>query len=382
MNNPVVLMDYNSRLLAACCEQPVDDPDIKQLLETGHLPPQYVTEMRKMDTARQLLFSSTPMLFSADDVNTTHRRLLGMVRLNQRTQAMISVLEYNRKLTIADSNILGNICGILSQAVESRNRGRNHATLMSLQYENRLQAILDGENYDQSWIHDWLVHIRWERYQNFRVISIHTGDNLYSTAQKEELIERLRLNFPHRCVFPDKDGLLILINLEYPAVLRQFVAALEKVLPKYHVIGGISRRFSNILELPEHRRQAEDAIRIQALLGRTAPVCMFDDQIPYELLLTARNSHKLKRYDDERLHTLREYDRNYGTDYYATLYAYLQCACNRTKAAQQLFINRNTMDYRINKIRELLALNDNDGEDCLRLLLAFKAHEIEQHFAK
>lgn len=382
MNNPVVLFDYNSQLLAACCEQPIDDPDIEQLLEKGYLPSQYVKEMRKLDTAKQLLCSSTPMLFLADGVNTTHHRLLGMIRVNQRTQATISVLEYNRKLTIGDSNILGNICGILSQAVESRSKGRNHATLMSLQYENRLQALLDGESYDLSWVPSWLAHIRWERYQKFRVVSIHAADNLRNTAQRHELIERLRLSFPHRCVFLDRDGLLILINPEYPTVFQQFIEALDEVLPEYNVTGGISKRFSNIKELAEHRQQADDAIRIQALLGGSNSTCLFDDQISYELLLTARSNHTLKRYDDERLHMLREYDRHHGTDYYTTLYAYLQCACNRTKAAQHLFISRNTMDYRINKIRELLSLNDNDGEECLRLQLAFKAYEIEQRLSK
>lgn len=122
MNNPVVLFDYNSRLLAACCEQPIDDPDIAYLLEYGYLSPQYVKKMRKIDSAKQLLRSSTPVMFMADGVNTTHNRISGMVRMNQRTQATITVLEYNRKLTIADSNILGNICSILSQAVESRNK--------------------------------------------------------------------------------------------------------------------------------------------------------------------------------------------------------------------------------------------------------------------
>lgn len=381
MNNPVVLFDYNSQLLAACCEQPINDPDIVQLLESGHLPPQYVKDMRKIDSAKQLLRSSTPVLFPADGINTTHNRLLGMVRLNQRTQATISVLEYNRKLTITDSNILGNICGILSQAVESRSKGTHHATLMGLQYENRLNALLKGETYDLAWIPGWLNYIRWDKYQHFHVVSIHAEDDLRNTAQRYELIERLRLHFPHRSIFLDKAGLIILINPKDSVVLRQFIEALENVLPEYQVTGGISKQFSDIQELAEHYRQAEAAIRIHALLGRTSSVCLFADLLSYELLLTAHGNHALKRYDDDRLQLLRKYDRQYGTEYYKTLHTYLQCACNRSKTAQELFISRNTMDYRINKIRELLMLKDNDGEECMQLLLAFKARELKDHLS-
>lgn len=36
--------------------------------------------------------------------------------------------------------------------MESRSKGSHHATLMSLQYENRLQALLEEESYDLSWV--------------------------------------------------------------------------------------------------------------------------------------------------------------------------------------------------------------------------------------
>lgn len=69
-------------------------------------------------------------------------------------------------------------CVRLSQAVESRSKGSHHATLMSLQYENRLQALLEEESYDLSWVSGWLNHIRRESYQHFRVISVHAPDEL------------------------------------------------------------------------------------------------------------------------------------------------------------------------------------------------------------
>lgn len=49
---------------------------------------------------------------------------------------------------------------------------------MSLRYENRLQALLEEESYDLSWVSGWLNHIRRESYQHFRAISVHAPDEL------------------------------------------------------------------------------------------------------------------------------------------------------------------------------------------------------------
>ena len=65
MNNPVFLLDYNSRLLAYCSDQPIDDPDIKYLLEHGHMAHQYVRENRGSDISKNLFKSLTPLMVDA-----------------------------------------------------------------------------------------------------------------------------------------------------------------------------------------------------------------------------------------------------------------------------------------------------------------------------
>ena len=378
MNNPVFLMDYSSRLLAYCCDQPIEDPDINYQLQHGHMAPQYVREMRGNVIARKLLNSPVPIMIDADGLHMTHKRLMGMIWANQRTQATLCVLECNRRLTIADSNILGNICGMLSHLVEKKSQHDRQANIMNILYESRLTALLKGEEYDLSWVGDWLAHMHWEGWQNFHLVSMTQENGLYNSAKVMELTDRLRQLAPGRCVFLQPGGIVMLVNPKTRVEFLRFAGGLEEVLPEYGICAGVSQRFGKIRELAEHCRQAEEAVRIAKLLGQKQAVCLFDRQIPYELLLTAQAQGRLKRYDDDRLRILCEYDQRCGTEYYRTLQAYLQCACNRASAARMLYINRNTMDYRINKIREMLELSDYDGEECLKLYLAYKARELEK----
>ena len=378
MNNPVFLLDYNSRLLAYCCDQPIDDPDIKHLLEHGCLPPQYVRDTRGKDVSKMLLNSTSSIIVDMDDTNGAHNRLMGMIWVNQRSQAAISVLECNRKLTIADSNILGNICGILSNLIERRSRHDKQANIMSLMYESRLIDLMNQDDYDLSWVPSWLSFMRWEEYQNYHAVVVQADDNLRNSAQVLEITDKLRQGIANRCAFLYERGIVIILNIKDGASFRQCVEVLEQVLSEYDLSAGISKCFTEIQEIGAHCRQAEDAIKINKLLGKQNAVSIFDKQIPYELLLTAKANGSLKRYEDYRLHLLYEHDRRFGTEYYLTLYTYLQSACSRTQAAKRLYIKRNTMDYRMNKIREILDLNDYDGDECLKLYLAFKAQELEK----
>ena len=54
-----------------------------------------------------------------------------------------------------------------------------------------------------------------------------------------------------------------------------------------------------------------------------------------------------------------------------TLEAYLMHDCNANATAESLFIHRNTMRYRLDKIRHILDIDLSELSECLELKLAF-----------
>ena len=54
-----------------------------------------------------------------------------------------------------------------------------------------------------------------------------------------------------------------------------------------------------------------------------------------------------------------------------TLESFLNHNCNVKETAQSLIIHRNTLNYRLNKIRELLGVDFENMDTCLELKLAF-----------
>ena len=66
------------------------------------------------------------------------------------------------------------------------------------------------------------------------------------------------------------------------------------------------------------------------------------------------------------------YDQENGSDYYNTLRVYINNDKNLVESAKALFIHRNTLVYRINKITELINTNLSNENVKTHILLSYK----------
>lgn len=73
-------------------------------------------------------------------------------------------------------------------------------------------------------------------------------------------------------------------------------------------------------------------------------------------------------YCEDKLRKLEEYDHANGTFLQETLVAYYMNGFNISKAAEALFIHRNSLQYRLAKIEDLLGLELDDYMEYLDLV--------------
>ncbi len=81
------------------------------------------------------------------------------------------------------------------------------------------------------------------------------------------------------------------------------------------------------------------------------------------------------------LRPLMEYDRERSSDLIRTLRVYFACGANASLAADRLFLHRNSMIYRLERIRELTGLDLRDNRVALALQLGLLAMEKGEHHA-
>ena len=95
----------------------------------------------------------------------------------------------------------------------------------------------------------------------------------------------------------------------------------------------------------------------------------------YQLLLEVEDTKLLKGFYRDTLGLLDDYDEKYQTDYRSTLKSYLDHNASVQEVAKATYVHRNTINYKIKKIKEILRC-ELDYKDGLRLLLAFHIKDL------
>jgi purine catabolism regulator len=153
---------------------------------------------------------------------------------------------------------------------------------------------------------------------------------------------------------------------------RQRAAALRGVA----VSAGLGREQRGLSGLRQSVREAEQALAIaQHLLGgnQTAP---FDRLGVFRLLFALHGSAELEAFHDELLSPVVAYDERHNADLVHTLEVLFAQGGNLQRAAEALYVHRNTLAYRLRRVEELTGLRLDDPEAALRMHLALKIHRI------
>jgi len=155
------------------------------------------------------------------------------------------------------------------------------------------------------------------------------------------------------------------------------LAALEGNFPGLRLAAGLSRPATGPKALRRAAEEAGTALTL-ALLSREATRAVEGGELGlYRLLLPLRGTEALAAFDEETLGPLAEYDRANGTDLLHTLETYFAQRGNLSRTAEALFIHRNSLLYRMERIAAITGLDLEDPEARLRLQVALKARRIQ-----
>ncbi len=101
----------------------------------------------------------------------------------------------------------------------------------------------------------------------------------------------------------------------------------------------------------------------------------YSDTGIYKLLMAIEDKSNLRDYYNECLGALVEHDEENGTDYVSTLRCYLDNESSIAEVAKLTYVHRNTVNYKIKKIKEILNC-DLLQSDKLKLMLAFCIEKV------
>jgi sugar diacid utilization regulator len=119
--------------------------------------------------------------------------------------------------------------------------------------------------------------------------------------------------------------------------------------------------------------EAKDAVTIAARIGITGRAVALDEVLVDHMLAASTSARRIL---EDVLRPLAQYDASRQAALLPTLRAYLAARSNLTKAAETLFVNPNTVVYRLRRIKELSGRDTRDLDDLVVLYLALKLEDL------
>lgn len=141
----------------------------------------------------------------------------------------------------------------------------------------------------------------------------------------------------------------------------------------YKICCGISPLKTGYTAISDGYHKAVMALKV-ARMHKTE-YKSYDDMGIYKLLVQLEDNPVLTEMYNETLKPLEEFDTANNTDYMQTLKCYLENNSSVQEVAKNTFVHRNTVNYKLRRIKEILGCELN-YEDKLRLMLAFFIREF------
>lgn len=138
-----------------------------------------------------------------------------------------------------------------------------------------------------------------------------------------------------------------------------------------HLKSGISNFYQHLEDTARFYEQAVDSVRLAFRLKDPAPICYYSDYYLYKMLENyEKEDSEIRFLIHPGLMKLYLYEQAHGTELISTLTAYLKQPGQPTKIADAVHVHKNTLLYRMKKIREITGCSFTQGEDFMNFNLS------------
>ena len=134
---------------------------------------------------------------------------------------------------------------------------------------------------------------------------------------------------------------------------------------------GVGNTTGYLEDVKKSRSEAATAIKVADISNDDEPVFFYKDQGIYTLISKINDTKFLDEFVEKNIGKLIRADEVNDSNLCETLENYIDHNCNVKYTAEYMYIHRNTLNYRLNRIQEILGDKINDMESCLSLKLAF-----------
>lgn len=169
---------------------------------------------------------------------------------------------------------------------------------------------------------------------------------------------------------PDND------EIQIRQLVREARRNINKKFNHINVSFGIGCYCTKLKDFHISLAEAGKALRIAQCEKPEDGVCFFNNLGIYSILLNITDRTVLEKYYYDCFAPLIEYDHINNASLLNTLETYLNNNCNLTQTSGKMYLHRNTLKYRMQKIENLLECDLGNLNNCSRFSIGFKIRKL------
>jgi hypothetical protein len=371
LQNPVLVSLVTETSFLASRRYEITDPSAIESFDSYFVSEKYRKPYDDQKIKEKLDSSQAPIIFNAGFKGGV-RRIIGHIKAGDQHLGSVLILESNKPFEDADVHLTQVVCDVMSVEFQ---RGNSFKSSQLALNDSHLRGLICGKPRSDTFLLDWLRSLGWEGRSNYYALSIDAepiSSNCYNVDPARTYIED---KIPNCKTAFHGGNVLVLANPSSDAQLDE-IKKIGAYVKKVNASCGISMRFANINHFYANLQNAGEAIVAGKLLNRKSAIYFFADLRVYIILLKASDSINLNEFYHKALDKLTEHDEKYGTEYYKTFYRLLHSGGDKAATANNLFIHRNTLNYRLSKIFDLIDVDLENGGESMFLQLSYKIKEL------
>ena len=384
LDAPIVVIDTSYRLLAMSnTELLEDEAHLEEQRRIGALTERNLSRMRR-DRIFELIRRQPDRMVYGIAPDAHHWWTNMLVYVHGVEVAEVGIMENRRKFTDYDFELMKHLRYLISLEIQRGHFfGENYSVAHSL---------LVAELLEQTFTMPEVIRHRtgllgWQASPFYYIFSVFPKSDQAPLPKRfrrqgEILASQISHQLPRSYWCIGERDLVFLIPCEkrngeeIPGNAR-----LAEMLNNNHMMGILSNPVTTLMDVREAYVQTKALYRMREYLPDDTPLHLYADHSILHIAAILYQTHSLEEFYHPYALTIRDHDRKYHTDFLSTLYEYLTYIDNPSVIAKHLNIHKNTLYYRMNKLKELFPIDLNDGGLRLRLQLTMELMRLEQNIA-
>jgi hypothetical protein len=375
LNTSIVIMDMSGKIISHSKPFNLPDPLWRESVEKGYCPPFFMEHLRDVRQASNSPNEENAPLIR-QCIDTKMYYLAKRVYTNGELFGYVFMLQTNGDFDATCQEMVNYIAKTYLEFVIG-NPGA--LDMKNLLYDNLLIDMFKGISAEQISSRIQASQMKFPDRMCLAVIKAKyfRGDSYI----RGTLMNSLRQMFPqeHFVYFDKAVVILFGLNEENVRLPENVKEKLKIFCLQEQLMAGISNPYSKVKSTQSYYRQAVKAIELSRTLDAEISVVEYSDMAFYDMVSSDSAQVNVGFYCHPALSILREYDRANNSQLYETLHCYVKNGFNQNLTATELFLHRNSMAYRRQKIVSLTGLNLDDFDTQFNLKYSFM---IEQYLEK